>query len=297
MKLRVVKYSPLVVFVIYIAVIVFCALIYYLNPSMLNGKKIDLITSLYFSVITITTVGYGDIGPATHIGEIIAASEAFLGIIIIGLFLNSLWQSYTEKIAKEQERVLLKQQKDRNANRIKLYYAFLKTVLTSFKSSIAELTLPLGNRSDQSFTINPDFKFSDLKDLYTNSLILTNGLSKSVIEIYFDSEIELINELKYFLANFDIFDYSELHENILQFLTISKMHGSRDALLSYISKRVGDHQVSEFTADLIKEYEICPDISVHKSSVLTPVILLYHTLKEQINAINIIENKFSDIKQ
>jgi hypothetical protein len=45
---------------------------------------------LYFSAVTVTTVGYGDIVPVTDGARIAVASEAILGIVVIGLFLNGL---------------------------------------------------------------------------------------------------------------------------------------------------------------------------------------------------------------
>ena len=45
---------------------------------------------LYFSAITITTVGYGDIVPLTAYARALVAVEAVLGIVIVGLFLNSI---------------------------------------------------------------------------------------------------------------------------------------------------------------------------------------------------------------
>ncbi len=45
---------------------------------------------LYLSAVTVTTVGYGDIVPVTDEARIAVASEAILGIVVIGLFLNGL---------------------------------------------------------------------------------------------------------------------------------------------------------------------------------------------------------------
>lgn len=45
---------------------------------------------LYFSAMTVTTVGYGDIVPVTDGARIAVASEAILGVVVIGLFLNGL---------------------------------------------------------------------------------------------------------------------------------------------------------------------------------------------------------------
>jgi hypothetical protein len=49
----------------------------------------------YLSAVTITTVGYGDIVPLTTTARVLVSSEAILGIIVIGLFLNSLVRERT----------------------------------------------------------------------------------------------------------------------------------------------------------------------------------------------------------
>ena len=51
----------------------------------------DFVTYLYFSSVTITTVGYGELNPAGHIGgELIAAAEAINGLIAFGVFTGAL---------------------------------------------------------------------------------------------------------------------------------------------------------------------------------------------------------------
>lgn len=51
---------------------------------------------LYFSIITATTTGYGDIIPLTSSARAWVSSEAILGVIIIGCFLNSIGQKRNE---------------------------------------------------------------------------------------------------------------------------------------------------------------------------------------------------------
>ena len=45
---------------------------------------------LYFSVVTITTLGFGDIVPVTDRARLWVATEAVFGIVVVGLFFNSL---------------------------------------------------------------------------------------------------------------------------------------------------------------------------------------------------------------
>ena len=57
----------------------------------------------YLSAITITTLGFGDIVPLTSTSRILISVESVLGIVIIGLFLNSL--SYEKSKIEEELRL------------------------------------------------------------------------------------------------------------------------------------------------------------------------------------------------
>lgn len=45
---------------------------------------------LYYSVVTITTLGYGDIVPLTNCARILTAIEAVVGVVLLGAFVNAL---------------------------------------------------------------------------------------------------------------------------------------------------------------------------------------------------------------
>ena len=59
-------------------------------PAEVNGNYWRM---FYFSSATITTVGFGDIVPITTRARLLVTTEAILGVVIIGLFLNSLANS------------------------------------------------------------------------------------------------------------------------------------------------------------------------------------------------------------
>ena len=61
-------------------------------PNKIYGNYFRM---LYLSVVTITTLGYGDIVPITDYSRFLIALESIMGVILIGLFLNSL--SYSNK--------------------------------------------------------------------------------------------------------------------------------------------------------------------------------------------------------
>ena len=59
----------------------------YLNLDILNHELTGIIESVYFSIVTFTTLGYGDIAPKNQLGQLITSSESLLGTFLIAAFL------------------------------------------------------------------------------------------------------------------------------------------------------------------------------------------------------------------
>jgi voltage-gated potassium channel Kch len=55
------------------------------------------VDSIYFSVITLTTVGYGDFSPDTELGKVFTIFYIIIGIGIILTFIDTLYQHYSGK--------------------------------------------------------------------------------------------------------------------------------------------------------------------------------------------------------
>ena len=58
------------------------------------------VDSLYFSVVTVTTVGYGDITPDTDAAKLFTVLYILAGISIIGTFLDARLRVHSAKRAK-----------------------------------------------------------------------------------------------------------------------------------------------------------------------------------------------------
>lgn len=80
------------------AVTTFFAAIFYLWPSLLDYRESapTWFTPYYYSVVTFTTLGFGDVRPAGAIAEILAAIEVVIGYVTLGLLLAVL----AEKLAR-----------------------------------------------------------------------------------------------------------------------------------------------------------------------------------------------------
>jgi hypothetical protein len=65
-------------------------------------ERWGVIDSLYFSVVTLATIGYGDLAPATRIGKIFTILYVFTGVGILGLFLSTVARSSTRNALQDR---------------------------------------------------------------------------------------------------------------------------------------------------------------------------------------------------
>ncbi|MGV7222183.1 MAG: potassium channel family protein [Nitrospinales bacterium] len=77
--------------ILYLVNIIVFSLDYYLLGDSFDKDISSYFDAFYFSSITITTLGYGDIVPDSIFTKLLTSLQSISGIMIIGLFLNSLF--------------------------------------------------------------------------------------------------------------------------------------------------------------------------------------------------------------
>ncbi|KAF8031812.1 hypothetical protein BT93_D0891 [Corymbia citriodora subsp. variegata] len=81
------------------------SLCFFLLRNQISGKKTHgLLDALYFCVVTMTTVGYGDLVPSTTLAKLLALTYVFAGIALSGLILGKA----ADFILEKQEVVLVR---------------------------------------------------------------------------------------------------------------------------------------------------------------------------------------------
>ena len=288
------KLRPSLFLTIYLFLIVAYALAYRCIPDAIKEPDFTLVKSIYFSTVTITTLGYGDITPKSELAMMVVVSEAILGIVIIGLFLSSLWQSFVSRIEAQQEASINRRIQVKNLHSLASFYKYLHVVIVDYEIALVELTTPMSKRQGRTKP-NSDFLFSDLQDIYRPSLLTKSGFSKPGIHHYYEKLDTLLNELKFLIANFDLLEYPSIHQGVVDFLTISKAQDVREALYSYETMGGEGKMLKDMLEELIKEHEQCPDGEAYQSNVITPVIFLYRTVKFQIHQILALEDEFAKL--
>ncbi|WJX64955.1 cAMP-dependent protein kinase subunit [Trifolium repens] len=80
-------------------------LIFYLVRNQIKGMKTDrFLDALYFTIVTMTTVGYGDLVPNSDLTKLLACAFVFSGMALMGLILSKAADYLVEK----QEVLLIK---------------------------------------------------------------------------------------------------------------------------------------------------------------------------------------------
>ena len=65
-------------------------------------EKLSWLNAYYFCVVTLSTVGYGDITPHTAAGKIFTTFYLLVGLIILGAFFNTVVSRRGEKMRAKQ---------------------------------------------------------------------------------------------------------------------------------------------------------------------------------------------------
>lgn len=204
---HILKLKPKIYGGAYLLLIPVFGILYWLYPGFWE-KPLTLIQSLYFSVITITTLGYGDISPQTEIARILTALEALSGIVLIGLFLNAIAHSHSEI---------------EESNRHKVIQDHLRSQYEQFRKNVIDICLraevqnysidiELNTRLQNMLGFRNYFKENN-NQKWLNVLSGLQGNEEILEDLYVEIDL-LLQQVSYALNNVQI-----KNEEALKFLT------------------------------------------------------------------------------
>jgi len=81
----------------------------YVFEEHINPQINTLFDALYWAMVTITTVGYGDIAPVTHEGRIISMIVVISGIAMISFLTSVIVSAFSEKLIQLKENRVVEQ--------------------------------------------------------------------------------------------------------------------------------------------------------------------------------------------
>lgn len=161
---------PVVWIGLYVCVTPIFALIYWALPDgqfrIPDGASSDYGSWLYYSIVTITTLGFGDYTPAHGAAQAVTAVEVMCGLIFLGLFLNAVGAMKSE-IDVESE--IEKQKSIHNAMETEKLQKSIPMVihnLNLFLSYCYAVTTPPEQRKGGNVKFNPDFNIRDMAGMF-----------------------------------------------------------------------------------------------------------------------------------
>lgn len=209
----------------YAVIIIYFGFIYCNIPNLFTQGNCSFLRGLYFSVITITTLGFGEITPFSTLAMGFVALESMIGIAYIALFSGAIWQTYLSTLEKTQAKQIRRELALLNSCKLKMFENYLILVINEYRVAYKQFMIPLSKMSKKSM-LNVDFKYAELKYL------LENSTNQAVVGIFYEKHDTCNENLKYLLSNSEIFINKRLYTAILSFLHLSLVNDPRNAILS-----------------------------------------------------------------
>lgn len=211
---------------LYICLVPVFALFYWWIPEsqfrIPDGGTADFGGWLYYSIVTITTLGFGDYTPMGPAAQCITAVEVMCGLIIIGFFLNAVGSMKSEidveSEIERQKRVHIASERELLIKNTPVFIHKLNQFLTYCYA----VTTPLKKR-DSSKQYNPDFSADDLVDMHKPSGISDDHSKRSAVESLMKCAASMSYYLDSLQSRIDLSIWPELLEDCFAFVANFQM--------------------------------------------------------------------------
>jgi len=90
-------------YAVIIFLVISSSIVYYVENEAQNPEFTSIPASLWWGVVTLTTVGYGDIYPATPVGKVLASIIALVGIGVFALPAGILASGFAEELQSRMD--------------------------------------------------------------------------------------------------------------------------------------------------------------------------------------------------
>lgn len=295
---------PLYWIMIYLAAMPVFALIYYLLPDsqfrIPDGGATDYWSWLYYSIVTITTLGFGDYTPAHGWAQAITAIQAVFGISIFGFFLNSVGAMKSEIDVEseiEKQRML-----HEAAEKDKLLQSVPAVIhnINRYLAYCYVVTTRVADRDKGKDEFNPDFKFSDMADLYKPTGLPFDHTRRPAVDALLKSAANTSLCLDSLQSRIDLSIWPKLLKDCFDFVANYQLFSQADSLLSKTSSLVNlaggnlsTKEAEKRLSDKLASTTSVPDSAVEGD--MYPIVELYDYIRENGEIARRIEVTLSEI--
>lgn len=218
---------------------------------------------------------------STHIKDnieniLIGIGTNIVGIIVTISFVQYTFDKHNEDIEKQLEKEKILRFSQIMSFRIEKYFKVF-----------AQITTPLNIFSKQKDkTINFDFKFEDMKDLYFPCLLMCEE-QNSAISVFYSEEKKIKEYMLRMLENIEFKYYPNIKNMLLAFIKQSEANDVSNAVINYESMRLGNQKATDVISKQIATNNV--DKWVEKfesrnlpSNLINNFVILFRLLQTEL---------------
>lgn len=288
---------PIVWIGLYVALTPIFATIYWALPDgqfrIPDNAGTDWGSWLYYSIVTITTLGFGDYTPAHGWAQAITAIEVMCGLIFLGFFLNAVGSMKSEIDVESEIEMQHKLHFSLEKEKLVKSAPAIFHALNVFLDYCYAVTTPLSIRKSEEGDYNPDFKFNDMADLFESSGLPTDKTGLPAVKRLMKSASHTSLTLDSLQTRVDLTLWPDLLEDCFTFVANCQMFANTDVFFSEHPEKAADSDRAKSLEELIKNYS--GDLSFKPSDPLQPVGELYFFIKENAATASKIETVLTTI--
>lgn len=249
---------------------------------------------MYFSIVSITTLGFGDIYPTTLLSKSLVATESLGGIIFIGLFLNSLSTEQAKKVSELEAKRHQLNIREIEKNKLCLRKKIFETRLQRYVLATYCLVTPIAQRNFKNINIDPsNIKFNDMFDMFNTTMLLSQSIETSSLEMFLRVQDELYEEMSNLTKEVNIGYWTSLVVTINNFMSNCVEFDFKDSLLGIKHTRLGNKPASKTYSGFIKEYEGEPTFA--QSNSMNQFVALHRLVIENIKEVTRIQTALKSV--
>ena len=264
----------LLVFFMSIGVIIFSSLIYYAEKDSYNTKFTSIPTAFWWSIVTMTTIGYGDVVPQTLQGKIIGTLCALCGVLVVALPVPVVVSNFSLYYSHAQSK-LRSNEKGMNRSESKEQISYFNTW---FNPGVTHRSSMVSNTSRNSWYIATSHPASPMKpttpqlcfDNYSPSIsTCTSWRSSLPNSPFFGSEFESVSNIE---RRQSMPGHIPQYENDDQEIKGSRMKGLK--IPGKRNSNVSNADLFDFNKDRLRKRT---NVNMYSSQYLTPTHNSYHS--------------------
>jgi len=269
--------------------LVYCAI----GAGNFSGEPSGFVDFFYFSAVTATTLGYGDISPKSELARFLVSLEVLLGVACAGLFLNACSYRLSARSAAEEkaknEVALRAERYESNKATLLSHHAIVNFRLERYAIRLWLLTVPPERRGGYSLekTIGlngqtaHDFQFRDLRFLHMETLLARDAFRASIVNYYF-KDLSLFAESLRDLVRFSqLGDWPKLHKDCLEFLHSIEHLDYSESIMKFEEMGQKDKSLANQVFSLIESAsEVLPEVK--GSHMLDSYVCLFYLAKKSV---------------